>query len=127
MEGRSLRFLKLQERSHLLYYPVYLVRFRYRGRLFRISLDGHDGSVIDAHLPVAPRAQVAALLGGALGAALLTAAPLRLLLFPPAGISELGGLARLWALWGLATAGVLYAGRLAAARIRFNSERVLRG
>ena len=125
---RQLRVMKLQERCHLLYYPVYRVRFRYAGRIYGATLDGLQGSVIRAHLPVEPRSSVAALQGAALLGSAVAAVPLRLVLFPPEGLQALAGLAgdpRFWSAAAIGGAALLAAGRIMASRLRFERERVV--
>jgi hypothetical protein len=130
VEGKDLRVLRLQDRTYLLYYPVFVVRFRYRGRVYRATIDGHHGGVIHAHLPGDSRHALGAVLGVTLGAALVTAAPLRLVLFPPEGLEDLAGLARdprLWIATAAVAAGLAAAARYALGHVRLDSERVVHG
>jgi len=116
LDGRELVSHRLQERGFLLYYPVHVVRFRCRGRLYRAALDGRTGGVIQACLPPQIRTPLLGLLGGTALAALATAAPLRLLLLPPEELADLRGLLgspRLWAVAAAAAAGLVAAGRAA--------------
>lgn len=130
VDGKRIRYLRLQRRCYLLYYPVQVVRFRYRERIYRVVLDAHEGSVIHAQLPTAPRQVLAAVMGLVFAAAVLTALPLRLVLAPPAGMAELAGLAaepRFWGAMAVVSAGMVLAARQALDHFRLPGEKVVRG
>lgn len=130
LEDREMEATRLQERAFLLYYPVHLVRFRFRGRRYQVSLDGRTGAVIQACLPPELRTQLIALLGGAALAAFAAAIPLRLLLWPPEGwedLRALWGSPRLWAVALAAAGGLAAAARAARRGIRFDTDRVVEG
>jgi DNA-directed RNA polymerase subunit RPC12/RpoP len=48
---RELVHERLQERESLIFYPVYRVRFQYRGRLFDAAVDGLEGRLVRAVVP----------------------------------------------------------------------------
>jgi len=130
VDGRRIRYLRLQRRCYLLYYPVQVVRFRYRQRLYRVVLDAHQGSVIHAQLPIASTQTLALVMSLLFGGAALTALPLRLVLSPPPGMAELAGLAaepRFWGAMALLGAGMLAVARQAFDRLRLPVEKVVRG
>jgi predicted RNA-binding Zn-ribbon protein involved in translation (DUF1610 family) len=51
LHERELVYDRLQERESLVFYPVYRVRFQYRGRLFDAAVDGLEGRLVRAVLP----------------------------------------------------------------------------
>ena len=51
LSERHLVYERLQERESLVFYPVYCVRFQYRGRLFDAAVDGLEGRLVRAVLP----------------------------------------------------------------------------
>lgn len=51
LSERQLVYERLQERESLVFYPVYRVRFQYRGRLFDAAVDGLEGRLVRAVLP----------------------------------------------------------------------------
>lgn len=73
---RSSRLFLLKERSALIYYPLWALRYRYRGRLYEMTVDGRSGEIHAARAPSDNRRRVAAFvaLAGALGLAMAVAA-----------------------------------------------------
>jgi hypothetical protein len=61
--ARSSRLFLLKERSALIYYPLWELRYRYRGRSYEMTVDGRTGVVHSARAPADNRRRVATFLG----------------------------------------------------------------
>lgn len=67
---------RLRERVGLVYYPLWVVRYAFRGRSFQVVVDGHSGEVLYGKAPGNVWYRAAALVFGmALGALLLVDGP----------------------------------------------------
>ncbi|MBN1885085.1 MAG: hypothetical protein JW876_06140 [Candidatus Krumholzibacteriota bacterium] len=94
-EVRASRFDLLGSEFSLYYYPVYLLRYRHGRRIYTITVDGNDGSVLRGETP--PRRQ----------------ADLRTFFFVPALFALLAGL---WLPAVAIAAGIVYVRDLVQAR-----------
>lgn len=75
MVARDTRLFLLKESAALLYYPLWTLSYRYRGRLYEMVVDGRNGRVHAARAPADNRRRIAlflasyTILAGALAAA----------------------------------------------------------
>ncbi|MHB8869775.1 MAG: hypothetical protein ACYC6T_06815 [Thermoleophilia bacterium] len=76
--SRQTRLFLLRESAALIYYPLWSLRYSYRGRLYEMTVDGRSGQVHSARAPADNRARVAVLLASyaalAMGLALAVSA-----------------------------------------------------
>lgn len=72
----------IHQRFGLVYYPLWALRYLYRGRAYQVVVDGHSGEVLYGRAPGNTWFRAAALIGGmALGAFVAVNGPLLLLYF----------------------------------------------
>lgn len=76
--SRDTRLFLLRENAALIYYPLWHLRYRYRGRSYEVMVDGRNGEVHAARAPADNRRRLAVMIasyaGLALAAGLLTTA-----------------------------------------------------
>jgi hypothetical protein len=96
---------RFQQRESLMFLPVYRVRFAYRGRLFEASVDGLEGHVVQARLPVDEAADLLPSLFAAAAGGLFIGAILRTAAMPPELLPELATWPGRAALFAIAAAG----------------------
>lgn len=89
LHERQLVYERLQERESLVFYPVYRVRFQYRGRLFDATVDGLEGRLVHAVLPGRTFSGFEALMAFAGGLGLIAGILLRAVASPSPLLIEL--------------------------------------
>jgi len=60
---REARLFLLKESAALIYYPLWSLRYRYRGRLYEMVVDGRNGEIHAARAPADNRRRIALFLG----------------------------------------------------------------
>lgn len=91
----------VEQRLKLLYYPVWQARYRHRGRLYDIAVDGVTGTVLRARAPVEVRHAAALAVVALALAALAFGRPARGLVLGGLAIGQRAG-------WVFGTLGVLF-------------------
>ncbi|MCL4562491.1 MAG: hypothetical protein M1281_18000 [Chloroflexi bacterium] len=99
----------VRERLGLVYYPLWIIRYLYRGRAYQIALDGYNGNVLYGKAPGNTLYRAAALVGGMAAGAFLSIDVSSLILSASGNNSENGvlGAAAIAFLGGLV---LMYAG-----------------
>jgi hypothetical protein len=64
IEVRDSKIFLLKESVTLLYYPLWSLRYEYRGRLYEVSVDGRNGAIHSARAPADNGRRLAAMLAG---------------------------------------------------------------
>lgn len=54
---------EIRRRVSLLYYPVWICKFKFRGRFYRATIDGQNGKVISAIIPQQQKGRILGILG----------------------------------------------------------------
>jgi hypothetical protein len=70
---REARLSLLKESVSLLYYPLWMLRYRYRGRLYEVAVDGRNGLVHSARAPADNTRRLAVMVVSYVALALLLA------------------------------------------------------
>src|SRR5262245_10926617 len=86
---KQLVYERFQERESLVFYPVYRVRFQYRGRLFDAAVDGLEGRLVRAVLPARALPLTAPLVALAAGLGFAAGVLLRAIAIPSAALMSL--------------------------------------
>jgi hypothetical protein len=103
-------------RMGLVYYPLWMLRYHYRGRAFQVVVDGFNGQVLYGKAPGSVGYRAGALVGGmALGAVMTVDVPVLVLMISDedaplmiAGAALLGGLGILYAAYRIFRFGEHY-------------------
>lgn len=101
------------KRATYLHVPLFIVRYRYKGKLYKVALDGADGIVLKAELPLALLGRLGHLVlafFSVIGAGVVAEVGLQLvLLFLSSGEADLEGLLAIGGIFVLLTLFLSYA------------------
>ena len=118
----------VEQRVKLLYYPVWQVRYLYRGRSYDIAVDGISGVLLRGHAPRTTEWAAALTVGGLALAAFVAGRIARLLLLPHgSALARTAGDPGSMILLVLAGAAGVFLARLGWKRLQQGGEQLLEG